>query len=181
MPIKPSAPKSVLVVCLGNICRSPTAEEILRQKAAVAGMSMTIDSAGTGDWHIGEHPDKRAQKHAKSRGYNLSKLVARQVSPEDFYKFDLILAMDKQNLADLQAIKDHLAASSTECSNPAPAAASTNATTSLATLALMSEEDPKYGGECVPDPYSGNADAFEAVIDQLESSVDAWIESWKIS
>ncbi|WP_131669191.1 low molecular weight protein-tyrosine-phosphatase [Psychrobacter pygoscelis] len=171
MPIKASAPRSVLLVCLGNICRSPTAEEILRQKAAVAGMSLTIDSAGTGDWHLGEHPDVRAQKHAKARGYNISKLVSRQVKADDFYQFDLILAMDKQNLADLQAIKDSLTDASDQDSE--------HESNKLATLALLSEEDPIYGGANVPDPYQGNADDFEAVIDQIESSVDAWIESWK--
>lgn len=167
MPIKASAPRSVLLVCLGNICRSPTAEEILRQKAAVAGMSLITDSAGTGDWHLGEHPDPRAQKHAKARGYNLSKLISRQVTPDDFYQFDLILAMDQKNLADLQAIKDSLTNQSTTSSQ------------TLAKLALLSEEDPIYGGQDVPDPYQGGEEAFEGVLDQIESSVDAWIESWK--
>lgn len=172
MPIKASAPRSILLVCLGNICRSPTAEEILRQKAAVAGMSLTIDSAGTGDWHLGENPDPRAQKHAKARGYNISKLISRQVAPDDFYKYDLILAMDKQNLADLQDIKESLQQRSDKDKD-------NNNDTPLAKLALLSEEDPHYGGDGVPDPYQGDADAFEAVIDQIESSVDAWIECWK--
>ncbi|MDO5768464.1 MAG: low molecular weight protein-tyrosine-phosphatase [Psychrobacter sp.] len=167
MPIKASAPRSVLMVCLGNICRSPTAEEILRQKAAVAGMSLLTDSAGTGNWHVGENPDPRAQKHAKARGYNISKLVSRQVEPDDFHRFDLILAMDRQNLADLQAIKDELSTDND------------SAALEMATLALLSEEDPIYGGNDVPDPYEGGEEAFEAVLDQIEASVDAWIESWK--
>ena len=108
MLIKASTPSSVLLVCLGNICRSPTAEEIFRQQAAIAGLAMKVDSAGTGDWHIGHAPDVRAQRHAKAHGYNINKLVARQVSADDFRKFDLILAMDAQNLADLQAIKDSI-------------------------------------------------------------------------
>lgn len=166
MPIKSSAPRSVLIVCLGNICRSPTAEEILRQKTAVAGMSMIIDSAGTGDWNVGNSPDPRSQKHAKRHGYNISKLVARQVTADDFYKFDLILAMDQQNLKDLQAIKEQLPPTDDKAMK-------------LAKLALFSEEDPNYGGEDVPDPYYGDSDGFETVIEQIESSVDAWIESWK--
>ena len=161
MSIKASAPSSVLLVCLGNICRSPTAEEIFRQQAAIAWLSIKIDSAGTGDWHIGQAPDLRAQRHAKSHGYNIGKLVARQVNKDDFYKFDLILAMDAQNLADLQAIKESI-----------------DETKPLAKLALFSEEDPTYGGDDVPDPYQGDGDAFEEVIERIESSSKAWIDSW---
>ena len=171
MSIKASAPSSVLLVCLGNICRSPTAEEIFRQQTAIAGLTMTIDSAGTGDWHIGHAPDIRAQRHAKEHGYNISKLISRQVTSEDFYKFDLILAMDAQNLADLQAIKDSL--NNTDDTENVP-------TRSLAKLALFSAEDPTYSGDDVPDPYTGDGDDFEEVIMRIESSSQAWIESWKI-
>ena len=164
MPIKASTPSSVLLFCLGNICRSPTAEEIFRQQAAIAGLSMKVDSAGTGDWHIGHAPDERAQRHAKAHGYNINKLVARQVSADDFRDFDLILSMDAQNLADLQSIKNGI----------------TNTDTTVAKLALFSEEDPTYGGDDVPDPYTGDGDAFEEVIERIESSAQAWIESWKI-
>ncbi|WP_201610436.1 low molecular weight protein-tyrosine-phosphatase [Psychrobacter immobilis] len=163
MPIKASTPSSVLLVCLGNICRSPTAEEIFRQQTAIAGLAMKVDSAGTGDWHIGHAPDERAQRHAKAHGYNINKLVARQVSTDDFRKFDLILAMDTQNLADLQVIKDGISDTDGK----------------LAKLALFSEEDPTYGGDDIPDPYQGDADAFEEVIERIESSAQAWIESWK--
>lgn len=163
MPIKTSTPSSVLLVCLGNICRSPTAEEILRQQAAIAGINLKVDSAGTGDWHIGHAPDERSQRHAKAHGYNLSKLVARQVTPNDFYDFDLILAMDSQNLQDLQAIK-----------------AALDNTKPLARLALFSEEDPTFGGDDVPDPYHGDGDDFEAVIERVESGAKAWIDSWLI-
>lgn len=163
MLMKDSTPTSILLVCLGNICRSPTAEEVFRQQAAIAGLDMKIDSAGTGDWHIGRAPDERSQRHAKSNGYNISKLVARQVTTDDFYNFDLILAMDAQNLADLQIIKDSIA----------------NPVKPLARLALFSEEDPVYGGDDVPDPYQGDADAFDEVIERVESSAQAWIESWK--
>ncbi len=164
MQIKASAPSSVLLVCLGNICRSPTAEEIFRQQAAIAGLDIKVDSAGTGDWHIGHAPDVRSQRHAKSHGYNISKLVARQVDDEDFRKFDLILAMDGQNLADLQALKNSIKDTSDK---------------PLAKLALFTEEDPTYGGDDVPDPYKGNGDDFEDVIERIESSAQAWIESWK--
>lgn len=167
MSIKASTPTSVLMVCLGNICRSPTAEEIFRQQVAIAGIEIKVDSAGTGDWHIGHAPDVRAQRHAKSNGYNISKLVARQVSVDDFYKFDLILAMDAQNLADLQLIKDGIDTTDSTTNKP------------LAKLALFSEEDPTYGGDDVPDPYQGDAEAFEEVIERIESSATAWIESWK--
>jgi len=163
MPIKPSTPSSVLLVCLGNICRSPTAEEVLRQQAAIAGISLKVDSAGTGNWHIGHAPDERSQRHAKAHGYNLSKLVARQIKPQDFYDFDLILAMDEQNLKDLQAIKSKL-------TNDKP----------LARLALFSEEDPNFGGDDVPDPYYGDSDEFEAVIERVESGAKAWVDSWLV-
>ncbi len=166
MPMSAAIPKSVLLVCLGNICRSPTAEGIMRQRTAIAGLTMKIDSAGTGDWHIGKHPDLRAQTHAKQHGYNISKLVARQVSPKDFIDFDLILAMDAQNLKDLQAIRE-------------VAAQNTNADR-LARLALMSEVDISYLNQDVPDPYYGGEDGFEEVIKRLESSVDAWIHTWQI-
>lgn len=164
MQIKASTPSSVLLVCLGNICRSPTAEEIFRQQAAIAGLDIKVDSAGTGDWHIGHAPDVRSQRHAKSHGYNISKLVARQVNDDDFHKFDLILAMDGQNLADLQVLKDNI-----EDASDKP----------LAKLALFTEEDPTYGGDDVPDPYKGDGDDFEDVIARIESSAQAWIESWK--
>ena len=163
MLMKTCTPSSVLLVCLGNICRSPTAEEIFRQQAAIAGLSMKVDSAGTGDWHIGHAPDERAQRHAKAHGYNISKLVGRQVSVDDFHNFDLILAMDAQNLADLQVIKDGIA----------------DTKANLAKLALFSEEDPTYGGDDVPDPYKGDSDDLEEVIERIESSAQAWIESWK--
>lgn len=169
MLMKTCTPSSVLLVCLGNICRSPTAEEVFRQQAAIAGLSIKVDSAGTGDWHIGHAPDERAQRHAKAHGYKINKLVARQVSTDDFYNFDLILAMDTQNLADLQAIKDSLVETDSIAIPIKP----------LAKLALFSEEDPTYGGDDVPDPYQGDSEAFEEVIERIESSAQAWIESWK--
>lgn len=174
MPLKTCAPSSVLLVCLGNICRSPTAEEVLRQKAAVEGMSLTVDSAGTGDWHIGKHPDDRAIAHAKAYGYSIHKLVARQVQPDDFYQFDLILAMDKQNLADLQKIRDKLLAEQSAQEGDVD-----DHSSQLATLTLFSEQDPRHAGEDVPDPYYGGEEAFERCIAHIESGANAWIERWK--
>src|SRR5512147_1802242 len=86
--------RSVLIVCTGNICRSPTAEGVLRHMAAKEGIGLRIESAGIGHWHVGSPPDERAQHHARGRGYDLSSLRARQVRPSDFEDFDLILAMD---------------------------------------------------------------------------------------
>lgn len=207
MPQNPNAPKSVLLVCLGNICRSPTAEEILRQKAAVAGLSLKVDSAGTGNWHVGKHPDDRSCKHAKRYGYNINKLVARQVSEQDFYDFELILAMDNSNLEHLQAMRTHLldelsantkhsdlpensdqhaqvSESQQHNAGNADTAVSNNHSThshidsEIARLALFSSEDPIYAGEDIPDPYYGGDDGFEQVIQRIESAADAWIESW---
>src|SRR4051812_38325609 len=93
---------SVLFVCTGNICRSPTAEAVLRQQAKEAGIEVHIESAGTGRWHVGCAPDERAQRHAKGRGYDLSTLRARQVEPLDFERFDLIVAMDRGHLKALE-------------------------------------------------------------------------------
>ena len=97
----------VLFVCLGNICRSPTAEGVFRRYVEQAGLSdkISIDSAGTSDWHIGKTPDPRTQAAAAKRGYDVSTLRGRQASAEDFSEFDLILAMDKSNLSNLQAIQ----------------------------------------------------------------------------
>jgi protein-tyrosine phosphatase len=136
----------VLFVCLGNICRSPTAEGVLRSLAALEapGLALEIDSAGTADYHIGAPPDPRSQRAALRRGIDISGLRARQVSEEDFERFDLILAMDRQNLRVLQALK------------PGHARAS---------LKLFLEYAPQLQLRDVPDPYYGDAAAFEEVLD----------------
>ncbi len=140
----------VLFVCLGNICRSPTAEGVFRHFVKQAGLekNIIIDSAGTADWHTGKAPDPRTIKAAAKRGYDLSKLKARQAVSEDFYRFDLILAMDESNLANLKAIQ------------PADGKAE---------LALYL---PRFGLETreVPDPYYGGAEGFELVLDMLEQA-----------
>ncbi|WP_146751265.1 low molecular weight protein-tyrosine-phosphatase, partial [Vibrio alginolyticus] len=93
--------KKILVVCMGNICRSPTGEAVLRAKAQKLGVEVEVDSAGTIDYHAGNRPDSRAMAAGKQRGYSFKGMQARQVTIDDFEKFDLILAADKANLADL--------------------------------------------------------------------------------
>ena len=142
----------VLMVCLGNICRSPTAEAVLRTKLEAAGLAhrIAVDSAGTGDWHIGSPPDPRSQRHAAKRGYDLSALRGRQVTEADFQRFDLILAMDDDNLADLQRL--------------APDGGF------RADLRLFAPVE-------VPDPYAGGAAGFEQVLDLVESASDDWVKN----
>jgi protein-tyrosine phosphatase len=140
------------MVCLGNICRSPTAEAVLRAKLEAAGLTqrVSVDSAGTGNWHIGSPPDERSQRHAAKRGYDLSALRGRQVAEDDFHRFDLILAMDQDNLADLQRFAPHGA--------------------SRAEVRLFASTE-------VPDPYTGGAAGFEHVLDLVESASDAWVKN----
>jgi len=135
-----------LLVCLGNICRSPTAEGVLRQMAAQQAprLALEVDSAGTGDYHIGAPPDLRSQRAALRRGIDISGLRARQVIEDDFVRFDLILAMDRQNLRELEAMK--------------PA-------NSRASLKLFLEYAPDLNLRDVPDPYYRDAGAFEEVLD----------------
>lgn len=159
-------PYRVLCVCLGNICRSPTAEVILRHYAQQADLNVEVDSAGTSNYHPDKAPDSRSQKHAKARGYDLSALKARQVTAEDFEKFDLILAMDHANLADLQQQMARVASHNN------------TAEKIKARLALMSQYDKAFPQQAVPDPYYGDAADFERVISQCESAALAWIEHW---
>lgn len=141
-----AARRKILFVCLGNICRSPTAEGVFRHLLAAEArdLGIEVDSAGTGDYHLGEPPDPRSQQAAKRRGIDLSGLSARQVSPRDFDDFDLILAMDRQNLRDLEAMK--------------PAG-------SRAEVRLFLEYAGVPGISEVPDPYMGDANGFERVLD----------------
>ncbi|TBU97748.1 low molecular weight protein-tyrosine-phosphatase [Stutzerimonas kirkiae] len=143
----------ILFVCLGNICRSPTAEGVFRHKAEQAGLArqLQIDSAGTAAWHIGKAPDERTCRAARARGYELSGLQARQVESEDFQRFELILAMDTQNLADLQRLR--------------PASGGAELDLLLRRYGLALDE--------VPDPYYGGEQGFEQVLDLLEQASDA--------
>lgn len=157
-------PQSVLLVCLGNICRSPMAEEVLRQKAQQAGFNLLVDSCGTGHWHEGEQADERSRRAAKKRGYDIDHLRARQIKASDLAEFDLILAMDKSNLADLNNIKNKL---------------NTQEKTNLAEVALFSQHDTQYQNQKVPDPYYGDMQDFEHALDLIESMADSWINKWK--
>ncbi|MCB1668562.1 MAG: low molecular weight protein-tyrosine-phosphatase [Porticoccaceae bacterium] len=138
----------VLFVCLGNICRSPTAHSMFEAMVSERGLSgrVIVDSAGTGDWHIGKPPDKRAQATALGRGMDMSHLRARRVTRGDFQLFDYILAMDYQNLADLKEMRDDRY---------------------KGYLGLFL---PFGGGplEEVPDPYFGGKQGFEDVFDLVE-------------
>ncbi len=142
----------VLFVCMGNICRSPTAEgafqALLRQQGL--GHCVEIDSAGTHAFHVGEPPDLRAQAAARARGIELADLRARRIAPSDFESFDLIVAMDKEN-------HDALL---TRCPNPAY----------REKVRLLMEFDPSASIESVPDPYYGGAIGFERVLDLVEQA-----------
>jgi protein-tyrosine phosphatase len=131
---------SVLFVCLGNICRSPLAEAALRREAERFGIELEVDSAGTGDWHIGRPPDHRATAVALRNGVDISGLRARQVTPEDFRRVDHIVALDAQNLADLRAMQ------------PADG---------RARLSLLLDHVEGREGQAVADPYYGVDDHFD--------------------
>jgi protein-tyrosine phosphatase len=150
----------VLFVCTGNICRSPTAEGVLRKLAADAGLAhrIRVDSAGTHGYHVGEAPDARAQAHARRRGYDLSDLRARRFSREDFHTFDLILAMDREHHAILARL--------------APSSAGQK-------LRLMLEFARRPGGDEVPDPYYGGPDGFELVLDLIEDAAEGLLDHLK--
>ncbi len=149
----------VLMVCTGNICRSPTAEGVLRAKLQAAGLHqrVEVDSAGTHGFHVREAPDPRAQLHALRRGYDLSKLRARRVAPEDFERFNLLLAMDESNL-------DWLRGS-------APAGADGK-------LGLLMSHGQRHAAvREVPDPYYGAAAGFDRVLDLVEDACDGLVAS----
>jgi protein-tyrosine phosphatase len=131
---------SVLFVCLGNICRSPLAEAALRYETERLGLDVRIDSAGTGDWHVGQPPDRRAVAVARKNGIDIAHLRARQIGPGDFFHFDHVVALDAQNLADLREMQ--------------PAG-------STAKLSLLLDHVRGREGGAVADPYYGNADHFD--------------------
>lgn len=142
---------SVLFVCLGNICRSPTAEGVFRRLAQEAGLDgrIHVDSAGTGGYHVGAPPDARALAAALARGIDLSEIRARKVSSEDFEVFDLILAMDEDNLLELREIAPER---------------------SRARVALLLDYAPGQSGRAVPDPYYGGKNGFERVLDLVNEA-----------
>jgi protein-tyrosine phosphatase len=141
----------ILFVCLGNICRSPTAEGVLRHLAPEAApeLRIEVDSAGTGDYHIGDPPDLRSQRAAERRGIDLSNLRARQIEAADFTRFDLILAMDRQNLRALEAMRP---------------------SGSKVRPELFLEFAGQPGPVEVPDPYMGDSADFERVLDLISAA-----------
>jgi protein-tyrosine phosphatase len=143
----------VLFVCMGNICRSPTAEAVFRNYVHKAGLanSIHIDSAGTHDYHIGDAPDGRTQRVALQRGYDMSALRGRQVEAIDFCRFDYVLAMDEANLSILQRLRPRDAKSH---------------------LGLFLEFAERHTDREVPDPYYGGADGFEKVLDMVEDAAN---------
>lgn len=135
------ATPALLFVCLGNICRSPLAEAAFRAEAERVGLAALADSAGTGNWHAGEPPDPRAIAEASRHGIDIAVLRARQVQPDDFLRFDHVLALDAKNLGDLRRIL--------------PAHGTAN-------LSLLLDHVPGMAGRSVADPYWGGPDDFAA-------------------
>lgn len=147
-------PLKILVVCMGNICRSPTGEAVLRAKAQARGLDIVIDSAGTIGYHAGAKPDERARKAGEARGYDFSGIYSRQVKASDFEEFDYILASDKANLADLldrcpDKYRDRVS------------------------LFLSHGNMPVKE---IPDPYYGGSKGFERVLDLIEQASDAVLD-----
>lgn len=145
----------ILLVCLGNICRSPTVEAVARTLAAreAPHLELEFDSAGTADYHIGDPPDARSQRHGARHGYDLSALRARQLTREDFGRFDLLLAMDRDNLAAMRGV--------------APGAERARA------RLFLSCGPGELTNDSVPDPYYGGPADFERVIQLAELGVRA--------
>ncbi len=151
---------SVLFVCTGNICRSPTADGVMREKVIGQGLAawVVVDSAGTHDFHVGEPPDIRSQKHALKRGYDMASLRARLVQPDDFEKFDWILAMDSGHMEILKYL----------CP-----------TQYRDKLHFFTEFYSRKGSRDVPDPYYGDANGFEHVLDLVEDGCDGLLRQLK--
>ncbi len=148
---------AVLLVCLGNICRSPTAEGVLRSLTVRHGLAdcIRLDSAGTGDWHLGKPPHRQTQAAAAARGYDLSPLRARQIERTDFSRFDYILAMDRDNLADIQALRPQ---------------------EFQGHLGLFLDFLPNAPLAEVPDPYGGGEQGFIEVLDLVERGAEALLK-----
>ena len=142
---------SVLFVCMGNICRSPTAEVVFRHYVDNAGLTgkIRIDSAGTHDYHIGEPPDARTRSAARQRGYDMSALRGRQIEERDFLRFDYVLAMDENNLSMLKRLRPPDTQSH---------------------LGLFLEFAAHHREREVPDPYYGGVEGFERVLDMVEDA-----------
>lgn len=144
----------ILFVCMGNICRSPTAHGVFRQRVSDAGLAdrIRIESAGTHDFHVGRGADRRAQEAARRRGYVFDDLRARQVEPADLVQFDYVLAMDRDNLVQLEGLRGG---------------------GGRAEIAMFLDYAPDLAGREVPDPYYGALNGFEEVLDLVEAGSDA--------
>ena len=142
--------KRILIVCKGNICRSPTAAVVLETKARAIGLNIEVDSAGVENYHVGDAPDKRSIRHAIKRGYDLSKNRARQVREEDFVRFDFIWAADQENIRDLKSICPDI---------------------------YYSKISLFLGNKPLPDPYYGEAEDFENVLNLIEQRVESLVKS----
>ena len=144
--------RSILFVCLGNICRSPAADAIMRAKAAAAGLDVDVDSAGIGAWHTGQLPDIRMRRCGDKHGYDM-RHRARQVTAEDFDRFDIVMGMDAQNVSDLRA----LAATDRQ----------------KAKVRLMADYLTRHPGQrSIPDPYYGDEGDFELAVELIEDAVE---------
>jgi protein-tyrosine phosphatase len=150
---------SLLFVCLGNICRSPLAEAAFRAAAEREGLDVEVDSAGTGEWHIGRPPDPRSQAVAQRHGIDISHYRARRAMPGDFHRFDYILALDPQNLRDLIAI------------------APDDAT---AKLSLLMDYVPGREGTEVSDPYYGDDADFDTVWDDVRAAAEGLVAELRV-
>lgn len=148
---------TVLFVCLGNICRSPTAEGVFRRKLIARQLDdqIEIDSAGLGSWHVGKAPDSRAQHAAASRGIDISMLRARQVEAADFERFDLVIAMDHDNQQGLDRIAGSRYADK---------------------IHMMMAFSELPGPDEVPDPYYGGEGGFDQVLDLIDAASDGLID-----
>lgn len=144
-------PKSILFVCLGNICRSPSAQSVMQKQCEEVGLNVVLDSAGVAGYHVGEAPDGRAIEVGRSLGYELSNLRARQVSISDFYEFEMIFAMDNDNLKALQKIMP---------------------TDAIAYVRLFDDK-------AVADPYYGDKQDFEQMFAHIIRAGNGWISRWQ--